>query len=127
MTRPGGDYDWRGRKLREWLLLLLRLAITQDPQDRTVVLAAADELDSLGASWRPEGPTFFYRNSLEISDAILAGADEEDPVLRRHIARIEDARLRRAFAAALRRPRPTAAIFKGRERRLGLWKGLPER
>jgi hypothetical protein len=43
-----GSPDWRDRKVREWLLLLLRFAVTREPPDRAAALAVAEELDSLG-------------------------------------------------------------------------------
>jgi hypothetical protein len=49
------SHDWRDRKLQEWLLLLLRYAVTRESSDRSAALAMADELDSLGARWRPAG------------------------------------------------------------------------
>ena len=34
----------------EWLLLLLRFAITRDPKDEAAVIAMADGIDALGCS-----------------------------------------------------------------------------
>jgi hypothetical protein len=124
-----GCYDWRDRKLREWLLLLLRFAVTREASDESAVLAMADELDSLGLRWRPAAPTFFRRTASEICDAIRDAHDGgSSPILQRHVARIEDARLRRAFRAAVGlrdapepRPRGTKA---NREKYRDLWKGL---
>jgi hypothetical protein len=48
-----GSHDWRDRKLQDWLLLLLRFAVTQDPADQLAVLALADEIDAVGLKWRP--------------------------------------------------------------------------
>jgi hypothetical protein len=62
----------------------------------------ANELDSLGMRWKPTGPRFFRRTTNEICKAILAvGEAHNDAVLRRHIARIDDPRLKRAFQAAV--------------------------
>lgn len=121
-----GVPDWRDRKIREWLLLLLRYAVTREAADRFAVLALADELDSVGVWWRPSAPSFFRRTSREVCAAIeTAGSAPSAPVLHRHIARIDDPRLRRAFAAALglnllaqRRVRKT------KPERSDLWKGL---
>jgi hypothetical protein len=44
MVAELGSHDRRNRKVREWLLLLLRFAVT--PADQATVLAVAD--DSLG-------------------------------------------------------------------------------
>src|SRR6266536_1306416 len=42
-----GSQDWRASRIREWLLLLLRFAITCDPKDQAAVFAMADEIDAL--------------------------------------------------------------------------------
>ena len=106
MVAALGSHDWRDWKVREWLLLLLlllRFAITRDPSDQSAVLVMSDELDSLGAGrWGPAAPSFFVRTSKEVCKAILEVGDGRDSaVLRRHVARIDDLRLRRAFEAAV--------------------------
>src|SRR5262249_48972583 len=45
--------DWATIQVREWLLLLLRFAITSDPKDRSAALGLADEMDARGVQWRP--------------------------------------------------------------------------
>jgi hypothetical protein len=102
MVAEFNSLDWRDRKVREWLLLLLRFAVTLEPTDHSAVLAMADELDSLGARWRPSAPSFFRRTSIELCDAILTVDDRSHiAILRRHSARIQDARLKQAFQAAV--------------------------
>src|SRR5262245_62207559 len=90
-----GSQDWRAGRIREWLLLLLRFAITCDPKDQAAAFAMADEIDALGHQWRPSAPTFFRRTSSEVCKMIIA---LEDPrritILKKHIARIDDPRLR---------------------------------
>jgi hypothetical protein len=101
MVGETGSHDWRDRQVREWLLLLLRFAITREQSDRSAVLAMADELDSLGARWRPNAPQFFHKTSREVCNAILQVAEgHSHPVLLKHCLRIDDPRLRRAFRAA---------------------------
>jgi len=121
-----GAHDWRDRRIREWLLLLLRYAVTREHADRLAVLALADELDSVGLWWRPAAPSFFRRTSEDVCAAIeTAGSAHSAAVLHRHITRIEDARLRRAFAAAVGLkllPRRHAGKSKGKP--ADLWKGL---
>jgi hypothetical protein len=94
--------DWRAGRIREWLLLLLRFGITRDVKDQAAALAMADEIDALGHQWRPSAPSFFRRTSGEVCEAIVA---RDDPtraaILKKHIARIDDPRLRRAFQAAV--------------------------
>jgi hypothetical protein len=126
-----GSPDWRGWKLREWLLHLLRFAVTRDLSDQAAVLALADEIDSagigLGVTWRPTAPRFFLRTSEEVCEAILAGDADGNAVLRKHATRIDDRRLRSAFEAAVglqpqprwQSPRPSS--------REHLWQGLPRR
>ena len=58
-----GSKDWRASRIREWLLLLLRFAITWDPKDEAAALAMTEEIDALGLHWRPSAPSFFRRTS----------------------------------------------------------------
>jgi hypothetical protein len=58
--------DWQTGRIREWLLLLLRFAITCDLKDQAAVFAMADEIDALGHQWRPSAPSFFRRTSGEL-------------------------------------------------------------
>lgn len=125
-----GSHDWRGRKLQEWLLLLLRYAVTWEPSDRSAALAMADELDSMGGQWRPAAPRFFLRTSDEVCTAIISsGDDHSSAVLRRHVARIQDARMRQAFQGAIGRPlaaeRPRGSARSKARADQDLWKGLP--
>ncbi len=81
------SHGWRDRKVQEWLLLLLRFAITRDPSDQSAALGIADELDSLGLRWRPGSPSFFLRTSHQVCEAILAvGGGHRDAVLHRTAA-----------------------------------------
>jgi hypothetical protein len=112
-------------RIRDWLFALLRFAVTLDPDERMVALSLARCLDRSGP---PTGFNFFVRTSVEVSAAIAdRGAPQSDAVLRRHAARIDDARLARAFIAATEldcRPAVTrAACWK----RPDLWRGLASR
>ena len=74
-------------------------------------LRNADEIDALGLSWRPSAPSFFRRTSREVCKAITALDDpQRATILKNHIARIDNSRLRRAFRAAVdlreKSPRP---------------------
>src|SRR5262249_31182545 len=72
--------------IREWLLLLLRFAITCDPKDQAAAFAMADEIDSLGHQWRPSAPSFFRRTSDEVCAAITALDDpKRATTLKKHI------------------------------------------
>jgi hypothetical protein len=117
--------NWREKEIREWLLLLLRFAITREPADRTAVQSLAYELDKLGLS--STAPTFFRRTSEEVCAAIRAprrAAQVE--VLRKHIGRIPDRALQRAFAAALglEPTRSPLSMNKRRRKHTNLWRGL---
>lgn len=117
------------RRLHEWLFLLLRFAISRDPSDRSKALAMADELDSLGMRWRPAAPRFFLTTSKEVCDAIVTSGDWRRAALRKHAARIEHVRLRRAFLAAIDIPLGSDAPeeAKPRSAREHLWLGLAKR
>jgi hypothetical protein len=121
--------EGRRRRLHEWLFLLLRFAVTRDPTDRAAALAMADELDSLGMRWRPAAPRFFLTASQEVCDAILASGDWRTAALRKHAARIEHVRLRRAFLAAIDIPLRSNAPEETMQRasREHLWLGLAKR
>ena len=96
--------EWRIKTVRDWLLAILRFAVTLHDADRSAVLAVAEEIDRLGT--RPESRSafkFFRHTSIEICSAILEKQNSRgSAVLRLHLNRIEDCRLRRAFAAAIR-------------------------
>jgi len=91
---------YRTRKVREWLLAVLRFALTLEPVDRTTVLAIAEEMDRFGSP--AASFSFFIKTSIELCDAI---ANTNDPqrvtTLRRHLRRIGDHCLRRTFEAAI--------------------------
>jgi hypothetical protein len=129
MITEFGSHDWRGRKLQEWLLLLLRYAVTRELSDRSAALAMADELDSLGGQWKPAAPQFFVRTSDEVCSAILTVGDGHiPPVLQTHLARIDDPRLRRAFQAAIGCQQDVEMQRQSKSKRRNdqdLWKGLP--
>lgn len=119
-----GSQDWRASRIREWLLLLLRFAITRDAKDQAAVFAMADEIDALGQQWRPSAPSFFGRTSGEVCAAIIARDDaNRAAILKKHIARIDDVRLRRAFQAAVDLEQRSAPTFSKIERQ-SLWTGL---
>lgn len=120
-----GSRDWRADRIREWLLLLLRFAITRDPRDEAAAFAMADEIDALGLQWRPSAPSFFRRTSGEVCQAIAALDDpKRAAILDNHIARIDDPRLRHAFQAAveLEQGSPPAS---SKTKRRNLWASLP--
>jgi hypothetical protein len=127
-----GAHDWRERKVREWLLLLLRFAVTREATDQVAALALADQLDSLGIGWNRAKPGFFVKTNIKVCNAILALRDgEKDTILRTHLARIDDPRLKKAFRAAVGlHDAPETRAGNGEDKwqkHPELWKGLSAR
>jgi hypothetical protein len=115
--------DWGARQVREWLLLLLRFAVTSDAKDQSAALTLAEEIDARGLQWRPSAPTFFRRSTEEACRAIITLDDPKSTgILRRHLARIDDPVLKRAFRAAVNMGDVTAASTR---KPRDLWFGLP--
>ena len=119
-------------KARDWLLMILRFAVTLEPTDRVAVLKIAHELDRPKTDSTSANFTFFTRTSFDFCNAI---SDKNNPerttILRRNIARIEDPRLKRALEAAVdsgvdqcESYRAMWTLPKQRWQR-DLWKGLP--
>jgi hypothetical protein len=54
-----GSQDWRAGRIREWLLLLLRFAITRDPKDELAVFAIANSFCSPPSPGRVQGHRTF--------------------------------------------------------------------
>jgi hypothetical protein len=115
-------------KARDWLLTILRFAVTLERNDRAAVLAMARELDRPGMGEAEAPFAFFTRTSFEFCNAI---ADKGDPnriaVLRRQLARIDDHRLRRALEGAIDiGPSTTQTPMAGKYCNGDLWKGLAQ-
>ena len=112
-------------KARDWLLTILRFAVTLERNDRAAVLAMARELDRPGVGEAEATFAFFTRTSFEFCNAI---ADKSDPnriaVLRRNLARIDDHRLKNALEGAM--PAATQAVGPIKCRQGDLWKGLAQ-
>jgi hypothetical protein len=93
---------WQAKKIRDWLLAIIRLAITLEQTDRETVLAIAQEMDGLGFVPGRSSFSYFLRTSTDVCRAV---ADRDDPsrtaILRRHVAAIDDRRLRRLTASAI--------------------------
>lgn len=116
-------------KVREWLLAILRFAITLQAADRTAALTMAESMDRLGANVALASFDFFVRTSIAFRDGIAAGGDpEKTAALRRQLKRIEDEWLRRAFEAVLGEglAKPRSGRPRTPERNY-LFRGLPSR
>ena len=122
--------EWQTKKVRDWLLAILRFAVTLHDADKSAVLAIAEEIDKLGS--RAEGRStfkFFRRTSIELCRAILDKHNSKaSAVLRLHLNRIDDYRLKRAVEAAIEFGDASQIIKSaGKIRKRGsqdLWKGL---
>ena len=103
---PGNE--WNAKTLRAWHLAILRFAVTLDNADRLAVLAIANEIDRLGPQHDGEPVfNFFRRTSAELCAAILRPSELTSTHLRQYLARIDDDRLKRTFAAAIEASQPT--------------------
>ena len=92
-------------------------------------MAIASEIDRLGPQQdgKPDF-SFFRRTSAELCAAILQPNELNAAVLRQYLARIDDDRLKRAFAAAIETGEPKASSAgKPFKRDNGLWRGLSSR
>ena len=129
MSSIASGGEWHAKTLRAWQLALLRFAVTLDTADRLGVLAIAAEMDRL----QPEQDGkpafgFFRRTSAELCAAILQPSEHSSTLLRQFLARMDDDRLRRAFAAAIEADQPkVASTSKSIRRDTGLWRGLSTR
>jgi hypothetical protein len=90
------------RKIRDWLVGIVRFAVTLDEADRSSVLAMAQEMDGLGNLPGRASFQYFARLSTAVCGAI---ADRSDPgrilILRRLVSSITDGRLRTVMIAAV--------------------------
>jgi hypothetical protein len=117
MQEPG-LIEWHGSLLRAWQLAILRFAVTLDNADRLGVFAIANDIDRLG----------FRRTSTELCAAIPQRNATADALLQDYLSRIDDTRLKRAFAAALEidQAKPTS-VKRISNPESDLWRGLPSR
>jgi hypothetical protein len=121
--------EWHAKTLRAWQLAILRFAVTLDNADRLAVFRIAGEIDRLDP--RQQGNpdfSFFRTTSAELCAAILRPSELSSAVLRQYLARIDDDRLKRVFAAAIEADQPAVVpIRRPVKRDNGLWKGLSSR
>ena len=124
---PGNE--WRARTLRAWQLAILRFAVTLDNADRLAIMAIAGEIDRPGPErgGKP-GFDFFRRTSAELCAAILQPNELTVTRLHQYLARIDDDRLKRAFAAAVEADQTTTSpVTRPFRRDSRLWRGLSSR
>jgi hypothetical protein len=90
------------RRIREWLLGILRFAVTLEQRDQAAVMCLAAEMDRLGADTIQSQFSYFSRTSVEFCNCILGcWSVANSTELRLHLQKINDGRLRRALEAAL--------------------------
>jgi DNA-binding GntR family transcriptional regulator len=116
-------------KVRDWLLAILRYAVTLAQSDRAAAATIAEALDGAESRRERTGFRFFTKTNSEFCDAI---ADRDNPqaanALESHLRRIEDFRLRRALEAAIGEATALAAPpVPKRSNDANLWKGLRQR
>jgi hypothetical protein len=121
--------EWFAGTLRAWHLAILRFAVTLDNADRLAVLRIAREIDELYP--RQDGSAgfdFFRRTGAALCAAILQPNERAPTLLQQYLGRLDDDRLKRAFAAAIDAAKPTVApIDRATRRPNDLWKGLSSR
>lgn len=102
MMSQDSQKGWEAKALRAWHLTMLRFAITLEDPTGKAAIAIATEIDALG---QPRGARssfeFFRKTSAKLCEAILQPQEPTYATLRQHLVRIDDDRLRRAFAAAI--------------------------
>jgi hypothetical protein len=112
------------RRIREWLLGILRFAVTLEQRDRAAVMCLAAEMDRLGACTIQSGFSYFTRTSAKLCDCIAAKDDfDQLAELCLYIEKIDDRRLRRALEGALFAKRNKSVASRQPDRQY-LWKGL---
>ena len=126
MSQNVSEFDCNARTVRAWQLAILRFAVTLDHADRLAVMAIASEIDRLGPRCDDKPNfSFFRRTSAELCAAILQPNELTGALLRQYLARIDDDRLKRVFAATIEAEQlkvPWAGKSFKRDR--GLWRGL---
>src|SRR5260370_9215694 len=100
-------WEGSGRRGGAWELVILPFAVTLDNADRLAVMAIANEIDRLGVQHdgKPDF-SFFRRSSAGLCAAILRPNELGSTLLRQYLARIDDDRLKRIFAATIHTDQP---------------------
>jgi len=113
-------------RITDWLLAVLRFAITRSEADRTSLLATASELDRPQLTADTGSFAFFRTTTIELCTAIASKPGElRVKILRRHFNHIGNLRLRAALEAATGlKEADHAPAASPRHDRAYLWKGL---
>jgi hypothetical protein len=119
--RSVGEESYR---IREWLLEILRFAVTFEQCDRAAVMCLAAKMDRLGRGTIQSGFSYFTRTSVKLCDCIIAKHDfDKLAELCLYIEKIDDRRLRRALEGALFAKRNKSARTRPPSREY-LWERL---
>lgn len=113
-------------KITDWLLAVLRFAITRGDADRVSLLAMASELDRPQLTADTGSFAFFRTTTIQLCAAIAdKHSDQRVKILRRHFNHIGNLRLRAALEAATGlKEADHAPASSSRHDRAYLWKGL---
>ncbi|GEC55296.1 hypothetical protein ABIF38_002716 [Bradyrhizobium japonicum] len=113
--------------LRAWQLAVLRFAVTLDDDDRMHALGVAGEVDRLGGA-ADDAFHFFRRTTAELCAAISGQSVDQEAVIRRFLAQIDNVRLKRAVEAAIANDRTPPKLVASRVKPgPDLWRGLAPR
>lgn len=127
-TDPSTSVEQHAKTLRAWHLSLLRFALTLENSDRQQVATVAQEIDQTGlTSDARQDFRYFRRLSEELCRAVAEQNNTQSSLLYSYIAKIEDARIRRAFAAIMGLDDHMSAANKTSKTRDMLWSGLSRR
>ncbi len=123
MTAKTTQGEWQSEAVSNWLLAMLRFAVTRSDADRICVLETAKQMDR--AAGNPSF-SFFVRASAEICTAIATDdSAERQATLTRYFSAIDDRRLREALKGATLSGSATPAFRNSATRtREYLWRGL---
>jgi hypothetical protein len=129
MGPDASEQHTQGRALQAWHLALLRFAVTLEASDRQAGRAIAAELDRSGCRDRHSPSFAFFRKyTEELCNAIVRPDHSGETIIRRHLSRMADGRLKRAFQAAVELAPPVIIESRSVERRRrDLWRGLEPR
>ncbi|MCK9908556.1 hypothetical protein MXD81_05420 [Microbacteriaceae bacterium K1510] len=113
-------------RITDWLLAVLRFAVTRNEADRASLLATANELDRPQLTAEVGSFAFFRTTTIELCATIAGKHDEQRvKILRRHFNHIGNLRLRAALEAATGlKEADQVPAASPRHDRAYLWKGL---
>jgi hypothetical protein len=119
-----GSEELHVKKIRDWLLAILRYAVTLDPSDAAAATTMAEGLDGAGTRRGRAGFRFFTTTGSRVCNAIVNRVDPQaSSTLEQFLRLIDHPRLRRALEEAIGDETAVPPILK-RRRHAELWKGL---